>query len=142
MGDVIGTLLDLEKGEIMFWRNKKYLGVAFSKVPKGQNIVYFPAISLQRRERAIFNFGLRPFSSKIPSVCAINEPNALIHNYAVFAELICKNLKQLVTRFHDPKHNQVTDDEKYLVGITMLEYLTPLLSDPFILEGSFLELLL
>jgi len=30
MGDVIGTLLDLEKGEIMFWRNKKYLGVAFS----------------------------------------------------------------------------------------------------------------
>jgi len=85
---------------------------------------------------------LRPFSSKIHSVCAINEPNALIHNYAVFAELICKNLKQLVTRFHDPKHNQVTDDEKYLVGITMLEYLTPLLSDPFILEGSFLELLL
>lgn len=85
---------------------------------------------------------MRPFSSKIPSVCAINEPNALINNYAVFAELICKNFRQLVMRFHDPKHTQVTNDEKYMVGITMLEYLTPLLSDPYIIEGNFLELLL
>jgi hypothetical protein len=36
----------------------------------------------------------------------------------------------------------VTDDEKYLVGITLLEYLTPLFNDPYIIEGSFLELLL
>jgi uncharacterized Ntn-hydrolase superfamily protein len=28
-GDIIGTLIDLEKGEIMFWRNEKFLGVAF-----------------------------------------------------------------------------------------------------------------
>jgi hypothetical protein len=36
----------------------------------------------------------------------------------------------------------VTDDEKYLVGITLLEYLTPLFNDPYIIEGCFLELLL
>jgi hypothetical protein len=35
MGDVIGTLLDLDHGEISFWRNKKFLGVAFKNVPKG-----------------------------------------------------------------------------------------------------------
>lgn len=46
MGDVIGTLLDLDRGEILYWRNKKYLGVAFCKVPKGPNIAYFPAVSL------------------------------------------------------------------------------------------------
>ena len=28
-GDIIGTLIDLEKGEIMYWRNEKFLGIAF-----------------------------------------------------------------------------------------------------------------
>jgi len=46
MGDVIGTLLDLEKGEISYFKNKKFMGIAFRDVKKGQNIAYFPAISL------------------------------------------------------------------------------------------------
>lgn len=29
VGDVIGSLIDLEKGEISYWRNQKFLGVAF-----------------------------------------------------------------------------------------------------------------
>ena len=29
MGDIIGTMIDMDKGEIMFWRNNKFLGIAF-----------------------------------------------------------------------------------------------------------------
>lgn len=61
MGDVIGTMLDLESGEISFWRNHKFMGIAFKNVPMGPNLAYFPAISMSRGERVIFNFGLRPF---------------------------------------------------------------------------------
>ena len=45
-GDVIGTLIDFDKREISFWRNEKFLGVAFQKIKVGPNMAYFPAISL------------------------------------------------------------------------------------------------
>jgi len=60
-GDVIGTLLDLERREVTFWRNHKTLGVAFRDIKIGPNMAYFPAISMQSGERAQFNFGQRPF---------------------------------------------------------------------------------
>ena len=48
VGDVIGTMIDLDKRTISFWRNSKPLGRAFTNVKTGKNCVYFPAISLQR----------------------------------------------------------------------------------------------
>ena len=61
-GDIIGTLLDLTAREISFWRNNKFLGVAFTEVPVGHNVAYFPAASLEKDQRILFNFGLRPFN--------------------------------------------------------------------------------
>ncbi len=73
-GDIIGTMIDLEFGDIQYWCNDKPLGIAFRNVPKGPNIAYFPAISLQKGERAIFNFGQRPLQCKPTFVpCFINE---------------------------------------------------------------------
>ena len=46
MGDVIGTLINLNTREIIFWRNQDFLGVAFSGVEIGPNKAYFPAVSL------------------------------------------------------------------------------------------------
>ena len=34
-GDVIGTMIDCDNKEILYWRNNKFLGVAFSNVPVG-----------------------------------------------------------------------------------------------------------
>jgi hypothetical protein len=48
VGDIIGTLIDLNKGEIMYWRNNKFLGIAFTDVPRGPNHAYFPAVSLEK----------------------------------------------------------------------------------------------
>ena len=46
VGDIIGTLIDFDRKVIKFWRNNKNLGVAFSNIPVGPNLVYFPACSL------------------------------------------------------------------------------------------------
>lgn len=45
VGDIIGTLLDFDRKEIKFWRNNKCLGRAFTEIPVGPNVVYFPGIS-------------------------------------------------------------------------------------------------
>jgi hypothetical protein len=141
-GDIIGSLLDLERGEIHYFRNKKYLGIAYKNVPKGQNIAYFPAVSMHKHERVIFNFGYRPFCKKVPGVCAVNEPHSLVHNYAAVADFLCQKLRIFIAKFSDPKHSKLSDDEKYLIGLALFENLTPMFQDPYIVENYLLELLL
>ena len=57
VGDVIGSLINLNTREILFWRNYEFLGVAFSGIEVGPNRAYFPAASLQTGQRVQFNFG-------------------------------------------------------------------------------------
>ena len=57
VGDIIGTLIDLDRKYISYWRNNKPLGKAFTNIKTGKNCVYFPAISMQRGQKAFFNFG-------------------------------------------------------------------------------------
>ena len=57
VGDVIGTLINLNTREILYWRNHEFLGIAFSGLETGPNCAYFPAASLQRGQRIVFNFG-------------------------------------------------------------------------------------
>lgn len=46
IGDIIGTLIDFNKKEISFYRNDKFLGVAFRNIKVGPNMVYFPGVSM------------------------------------------------------------------------------------------------
>ena len=104
-GDIISSLIDLDQGEISFWRNNKFLGVAFDNVKTGPNCAYFPAISLQRGERVIFNFGLRPFHVKLPfQPCALNEPTSLVKNLEPTAELLLTKLMLYSKSFNETKH--------------------------------------
>lgn len=50
-------------------------------------------------------------------------------------------LKNYMMQFNDPKHTQVSEDEKYLVGTVILDYLAPLLDDPYIFETQLYSLL-
>ena len=51
-GDVIGCCLDMERGEITFYRNGESMGVAFSNVKQqGAGAAYYPALSLSHGER-------------------------------------------------------------------------------------------
>ncbi|KAL3692194.1 hypothetical protein R1sor_005845 [Riccia sorocarpa] len=61
-GDVIGCCIDLDAGQISFYRNGLPLGVAFENVKKLEpRNGYFPAISLSQHERCELNFGAKPF---------------------------------------------------------------------------------
>lgn len=61
IGDVIGCCLDLDNKIAEYYINGKSLGIAFSDIPTGENIAYFPGISFSQSEICIFNFGNSPF---------------------------------------------------------------------------------
>jgi len=61
-GDVIGVLIDLERGEVRYTKQGQDLGVAYTQVRrKVPGLAYVPALSLSRNESCAVNFGARPF---------------------------------------------------------------------------------
>ena len=56
-GDIIGVILDLINGRVEYFLNGKSLGACFSKIPYGENIAYFPSVTLTQNCGVIFNFG-------------------------------------------------------------------------------------
>lgn len=65
VGDVIGCCIDLDVGEVSYYRNGVSLGVAFDNVKTGVGYAYFPAVSLSFDEHIRINFGDRPFNYKV-----------------------------------------------------------------------------
>ena len=60
-GDVIGCCLDMDKRTMSFYLNGAFLGNASDNVDVGENHAYFPACSLSKKEKCVFNFGQTPF---------------------------------------------------------------------------------
>jgi len=74
-GDVIGCCIDLDIGEISFYRNGFPLGVAYEGVRTLEpRQGYFPAISLSHSERCELNFGGRPFKYPVQGFFPIQAP--------------------------------------------------------------------
>ena len=136
-GDIIGTLIDLKNGEILYWRNNKFLGVAFNNVQSGPNRAYFPAISMQKGQKVIFNFGKRPFCLRLPfSQVAVNEPDCMVNSFYYTSIFVLDRLKNYIMAFNDSKHAKVSEDEKLFVGNILLEYLLPLMDEPYVFESQ------
>ncbi|KAL5198175.1 hypothetical protein ABZP36_001687 [Zizania latifolia] len=75
VGDVIGCCISLDAGEISFYRNGNFLGVAFDGICKvGPRKGYYPAISLSEGERCHLNFGSHPFRYPVDGFDPIEAP--------------------------------------------------------------------
>ena len=95
-------MIDFDRREISFWRNDKALGVAFKNIKIGPNMAYFPAISFTSGERAVFNFGRKPFKIRSNySSCAINEPDCFVNNFYSTAMYIVETIKRYVVIYYD-----------------------------------------
>jgi Kip1 ubiquitination-promoting complex protein 1 len=76
IGDIIGCCIDLDAGQMTFYRNGESMGVAFNNVRCGENAVglaYFPAISLSYGEKCLLNFGSRPFEFPVEGYNALHQ---------------------------------------------------------------------
>lgn len=89
IGDVLGCALDLDNKRIEYFLNGKSLGFAFNDIPAGENIAYFPGISLSADEKVSFNFGKTPFFYDYPGYETYDIPLALYNgNVEITAELL------------------------------------------------------
>ncbi|OWZ23084.1 hypothetical protein PHMEG_0002107 [Phytophthora megakarya] len=65
--DVIGCLLDLDEGTVLFTRNGVALGVAFRNVKHtSSDRGFYPAISVEQAEILLVNIGSQPFMYEAP----------------------------------------------------------------------------
>ncbi|KXZ52881.1 hypothetical protein GPECTOR_8g261 [Gonium pectorale] len=95
-GDVIGCLLDLDKGEASFTRNGRSLGVAFTGVRTMQpHLAYFPAVSVSYAERCELNFGAQPLLYPAAGYEPIQAPPSAAATSAATYLVTC--LERLVT---------------------------------------------
>ncbi|CAM6100145.1 unnamed protein product [Calypogeia fissa] len=148
-GDVIGCCIDLDAGQISFYRNGISLGIAFEKVrqlePKKG---YFPALSMENNQRCELNFGGRPFKYPLSGFSAIQAPptvhidreggsgfvSATVRAKYLFGCL--QRLVQLGSREvaaamapveRLKRYTPLNEDESYMVGSMIMELLQPLL---------------
>ena len=59
-GDVISCTIDCDDATIGFYRNGKFLGIAYDNITLGPGFAYLPAISLSVHESVRLNFGSSP----------------------------------------------------------------------------------
>lgn len=141
-GDIIGSLINLNTREIIFWRNCECLGVAFRNIEVGPNKCYFPAASLQRGQRVVFNFGQRPFNKKLSVVClAINEPDCLINNFYNTGVQTMEVLKDFIFGYINDQSNATNEDDRLSIGIMITEHLMPLMEDMHFFESQIIRFL-
>ena len=56
----------MNERNIEYFRNGVSLGIAFNNILVGENIAYFPGISMSSEEEIVFNFGKLPFQYQYP----------------------------------------------------------------------------
>jgi len=130
-------MIDLKNRDVMFWRNGTFLGTAFTNIEVGENKAYFPAISMEKGQRAQFNFGLRPFSIRTNFFCLpLNEADSLINNYYYSAVYILDMFKDFIMAFKEKCYESLSDERKLIIGSILLEYLAPLMEDTYVLDNQ------
>ena len=92
---------------------------------------------MEKGEKCKFNFGLRPFNLR-PNfhLIAVNEADCQINNFYTTSVFLMDRFKNYVMASKDPKHLSLSETEKIMVGSVLLEYLMPLIDDPFVFEAQ------
>ena len=138
-GDVIGCCLDVDGGEISFYRNGRPLGVAFRGVRRHTpGMAYFPALSLSHGERCALNFGGMPFRYPVSGYRPIQESpkKSLLQVGALVLEVLD------VVACSDIVRDSLTTDEYFLMVDSLCAKLEPALLSPYFVDGTLIPFLL
>lgn len=144
-GDIIGCGINLDKGEVSFWRNGRPLGVASSTVTVKPGIAYFPALSLSHAERCRLNFGGTPFAFPIEDYLPIQGPPST----EAQTEYLMSSFGRVVKALCCPKHSgwipPLWEEKKHKLALAcsahIFHQLTPLLLHPFNVTKHFIPFL-
>jgi SPRY domain len=145
-GDVIGVLLDLEKGEVQFARNGVSMGVGPTAVRRHlPGLAYFPAVSLSLGERCEPNFGGRPFAYPVDGFQALSDaPPAATSAAARFCLSCLRRLVVAVAAGAGAGTAAPPDldvDTQVLLAASLVQHLGPLLRLEHVVVDAFVPFL-
>ena len=90
----------------------------------------------------LFNFGQRPFNIRLNVSClGINEPDCLINSYYDPGVQVMDFFRDFVIGFCHDQNAGISIDERLSVGCLLVEYLMPIMEDPYFLEAQVLHFL-
>ncbi|KAK3927051.1 E3 ubiquitin-protein ligase RNF123 [Frankliniella fusca] len=141
--DVIGCCIDLDAGCVEFFRNGKSMGIAFKNILMGAGIVYFPTVSLQRKEGVIANFGATPFYYPVPGYSPIQQPpNNDLESVTFLLNCFHKLISMMDSRTAPDlvSADSTHSNEAVLmeIGKILTSSIVPFLSNPYIMEAKFI----
>ena len=120
-------------------RNGKSLGRAFSNLPRGPGIAYFPAVSLAWGESIVANFGGSPLQFPTPAFSPLQSERSAedskTHTLLVW-------LDSILSLYPHPQSSQnlsPTDYQTLVIATSRIfEFLGPNIQSAFVVEQSFL----
>ena len=140
IGDVIGVCLDMDKGTLEYFLNGISLGIAFSNIPKGENIALFPAISLSRGESCLFNFGQIPFKYEYKNYQPFDTPlskvNKVDSTISDLLNLWKKNIFPLIFS------NKISKFQNLLLTFDIFNFVSQHICDSYIFREKILPFLI
>ena len=120
IGDIIGVCIDLDMGKIEYYQNGTSLGVAFDNITRGKNL-YFPAVSLSKGQRILFNFGGCEFKYKYSGYNPIDIPPAIFTGSLDTTIEYLKILKNFGLVFYNIEN--ISDEYKFSLSSNIFYYI-------------------
>ncbi|CAD1477141.1 unnamed protein product, partial [Heterotrigona itama] len=144
-GDIIGCALDLDNGNVNFYRNGKHLGQAFENISRGAGFAYFPTVSLALTEVLRANFGSTPMRYPLEGYEPLQAiPKRKIHEGVLLFKWFLKIVEQINARQNVNDENiskeKLNDDsmkvQTYLMCLSncIIKRIGSLISIPYITE--------
>ena len=122
IGDIIGVCIDLDNHKMEFFINGKKLGDAFvDLVSTGENIAYFPAISLSQGEKCNFNFGYLPFHFDYQGYQSFDIPLSQVNGFDKITQQILNILDSDI--FNILINDNVSNYNKINVSYLIFDFL-------------------
>ena len=139
IGDVLGVCIDMDSKFIEYFLNGESLGITFENIPKGENIAFFPAISLSRGESCIFNFGQIPFKYEYKSYNSFDTPLSKINGIDVIISDLLKlwkiNILPLLSS------SKISQYQNLLLSSDIFDIVSQYITDPYIFHQVILPFL-
>ncbi|XP_058056698.1 E3 ubiquitin-protein ligase RNF123 [Anopheles bellator] len=144
-GDIFGVCVDMDAGQIEYYRNGAPLGEAFNDIERGPGLALFPAVSLAYTDSLTANFGGSPFKHPVDRYRPLQEPPEIELYKADCLLKYLVNLSGTISQ-HSRRTNReaercatdpnvVTPDTIYmLLAAALIERIAPLLGNSYVVE--------
>ena len=139
VGDVLGVCIDMDSKIVEYFLNGDPLGIAFENIPRGENVAFFPAISMSRGESCLFNFGQTPFKYEYKNYHSFDTSLSKVNGINFIISDLLKLWKvNILPLLYSSK---ISKYQNLLLSSDIFDLVSQYITDPFIFHQVILPFL-